>query len=149
MKTTAETLSAQAAQAAQLPPAERIELVELILDSLDQTDGAMDTLWAKGAGDRLTAYRRGEVKAVSLSDAVEKHQVNNMRAASAPTTPAADLAQAALAALSRAGLRAAEESLRANTHMVVAVDGKVLYESPQDYLRKRDELASQSQAGPL
>lgn len=143
MTTTAETLSAQAAR---LPPAERIELVEHILDSLDQTDGAMDTLWAKEASHRLTAYRRGEFKAVSLSDAIEKHQVNNIRAASAPTTPASDLAQAALAALSRAGLRAAEDALRANTHMVVAVDGKVLYESPQDYLRKRDKPATQPNA---
>ena len=145
MTTTAEALSAQAAQ---LPPAERIELVERILDSLGQTDGAVGTLWAKEAGDRLTAYRRGKVKAVSLSDAIEKRQVTNMRAASAPITPASDLAQAALAALSRAGSRAAEDALRANTHMVVAVDGKVLHESPQDYLRKCDELASQSNVKP-
>ena len=145
MTTTAEALSAQAAQ---LPPAERIELVERILDSLDQTVGAMDTLWAKEAGDRLTAYRRGEVRAVSLSDAIEKHLVNTMRAASAPITPVSDLAQAALAALSRAGSRAAEDALRANTHMVVAVDGKVLHESPQDYLRKRDEPATLPNAKP-
>ena len=145
MTTTAEALSAQAAQ---LPPAERIELVERILDSLGQTDGAVGTLWAKEAGDRLTAYRRGKVKAVSLSDAIEKRQVTNMRAASAPITPASDLAQAALAALSRAGLRAAEDALRANTHMVVAVDGKVLHESPQDYLRKRDEPATLPNAKP-
>ena len=145
MTTTAEALSAQAAQ---LPPAERIELVERILESLDQTVGAMDTLWAKEAGDRLTAYRRGEVRAVSLSDAIEKHLINTMRAASAPITPVSDLAQAALAALSRAGSRAAEDALRANTHMVVAVDGKVLHESPQDYLRKRDEPATLSNAKP-
>ena len=145
MTTTAEALSAQAAQ---LPPAERIELVERILESLDQTVGAMDTLWAKEAGDRLTAYRRGEVRAVSLSDAIEKHLINTMRAASAPITPVSDLAQAALAALSRAGSRAAEDALRANTHMVVAVDGKVLYESPQDYLRKRDKPATQPNAKP-
>ena len=145
MTTTAEALSAQAAQ---LPPAERIELVERILESLDQTVGAMDTLWAKEAGDRLTAYRRGEVRAVSLSDAIEKHLINTMRAASAPITPASDLAQAALAALSRAGSRAAEDALRANTHMVVAVDGKVLHESPQDYLRKRDEPATLPNAKP-
>ena len=143
MTTTAEALSAQAAQ---LSPAERIELVERILDSLGQTDGAVGTLWAKEAGDRLTAYRRGEVRAVSLSDAIEKHLINTMRAASAPITPVSDLAQAALAALSRAGSRAAEDALRANTHMVVAVDGKVLYESPQDYLRKRDKPATQPNA---
>ena len=54
-------------------------------------------------------------------------------------TPSLDTAQAALAALSRAGLRAAEEALRANTYMVVEENGKVLHESPQEYLRKRSE----------
>ena len=53
--------------------------------------------------------------------------------------PALDPSQAALAALSRAGLRAAEEARRANTYMVVEENGKVLHESPQDYLRKRSE----------
>ena len=146
--TMTTSVKALIAQAAQIPPAKRMELVERILDSLGQTDGAVGTLWAKEAGDRLTAYRRGKVKAVSLSDAIEKRQVTNMRAASAPITPASDLAQAALAALSRAGSRAAEDALRANTHMVVAVDGKVLHESPQDYLRKRDEPATLPNAKP-
>ena len=50
-----------------------------------------------------------------------------------------DPAQAALAALSRAGLRAAEEARRTNTYVVVEEDGKVLHESPQEYLRKRSE----------
>ena len=145
MTTTAEALSAQAAQ---LPPAERIELVERILESLDQTVGAMDTLWAKEAGDRLTAYRRGEVRAVSLSDAIEKHLINTMRAASAPITPVSDLAQAALAALSRAGLRAAEDALRANTHMVVAEDGKVLHVSPQDYLASATSTSRSQSTSP-
>ena len=54
-------------------------------------------------------------------------------------SPALDPAQAALAALSRAGLRAAEDARRANTYMVVEEDGKVLHESPQEYLRKRSE----------
>ena len=46
-------------------------------------------------------------------------------------TPSLDTAQAALAALSRAGLRAAEEARRSNTYIVVEEDGKVLHESPQ------------------
>ena len=54
-------------------------------------------------------------------------------------TPSLDTAQAALAALSRAGLRAAEEARRSNTYIVVEEDGKVLHESPQEYLRKRSE----------
>lgn len=59
-----------------------------------------------------------------------------------------DPAQAALAALSRAGLRAAEEARRANTCMVVEEDGKVLYESPQEYLRKRSEQPLPSSTKP-
>lgn len=67
---TAEALSAQAAQ---LPPAERMEVVERILDSLDQPDATLDALWAKEADERLTAYRRGEIKAVALSDVIAKY----------------------------------------------------------------------------
>jgi hypothetical protein len=57
-----------------------------------------------------------------------------------------DLGQAALAALSRAGLRAAEDARRTNTYMVVEEDGKVLRESPEEYLRKRGEPTSPSGA---
>ena len=71
MTTTAEALSAQAAQ---LPPAERMEVVERILDSLDQPDAALDSLWAREASDRLGAYRRGEIKAVALADVIAKYQ---------------------------------------------------------------------------
>ena len=59
-------------------------------------------------------------------------------------TPILDPSQAALAALSRAGLRAAEEARRANTYMVVEENGKVLHESPQEYLRKRQEQTTPS-----
>ena len=72
MTTTAEALSAQAVK---LPPEERMEVVERILDSLDEPDAALDALWAKEADDRLAAYRRGEVKAVALSEVIAKYQV--------------------------------------------------------------------------
>ena len=72
MNPTAETLSAQAVQ---LPPEERVALVERILDSLDEPDASLDALWAKEADDRLAAYRRGEIRAVALSDVVAKYQV--------------------------------------------------------------------------
>lgn len=79
MTTTAEALSAQAAQ---LPPAERMQVVERILDSLDsldQPDAALDTLWAHEASDRLAAYRRGEIKAVALSDVIAKYSAAAQR----------------------------------------------------------------------
>ena len=77
MSQAAEALSAQVTQ---LPPEERMEVVERILDSLDQPDAALDALWAKGADDRLAAYRRGEIKAVALSDVIAKYQVNTKQA---------------------------------------------------------------------
>ena len=77
MSQAAEALSAQAVK---LPPEERVEVVERILDSLDQPDVTLDGLWAKEAADRLAAYRRGEIKAVALSDVIAKYRVNNTRA---------------------------------------------------------------------
>jgi len=74
MTTTAEALSAQAVQ---LPPEERMKVVERILDSLDEPDASLDALWAKEADDRLAAYRRGEVKAVALSEVIAKYQVSS------------------------------------------------------------------------
>lgn len=57
-----------------------------------------------------------------------------------------DPAQATLAALSRAGLRAAEDARRTNTYIVVEENGKVLHESPAGYLRKRSDPALKSHA---
>ncbi|WP_296528641.1 hypothetical protein [Rhodoferax sp.] len=51
--------------------------------------------------------------------------------------PTPDPALAAVAALQRAGLRAAQEALRTNTYLVVGRDGKIEHVSPQDYLRDR------------
>ncbi|NMM11978.1 MAG: addiction module protein [Rhodoferax sp.] len=61
-------------QAVQLPPVERMALVEHILDSLDEPDPAMDALWAQEADDRLAAYRRGEIRAVPLSEVLAKYK---------------------------------------------------------------------------
>lgn len=68
---------ALAAQVAQLPPAERVEVVERILSSLDEPDAALDALWAKEADNRLAAYRRGEVKALALSEVFAKDQTSS------------------------------------------------------------------------
>ncbi len=64
----------------------------------------------------------------------------------APTSSASSTAQAALAALTRAGLRAAEDAKRSDTYMVVAENGKVLHISPQEFLRGREEQPSPSNA---
>ena len=72
MTPNAEALSAQAAQ---LPPVERLALVEHLLDSLDVPDPSLDAVWVAEADDRLAAYRRGEIRAVALSDVLAKYQV--------------------------------------------------------------------------
>jgi len=61
-------------QARALPPRDRIALVEDVLDSLDRADPETDRLWAREAGDRLAAYRRGELTAKDLGDIVAKYR---------------------------------------------------------------------------
>ncbi len=63
--------------ALQLAPAERVALVEHILDSLDVPDPTLDGQWAREAQDRLAAYRRGEIRAIPLSEVLAKYQVTS------------------------------------------------------------------------
>ena len=68
-----ETTKALSARARDLSPTERLELVDQILASLDETDPAIDQIWAREAEDRLAAYRRGEIRAIPLSDVLSKY----------------------------------------------------------------------------
>jgi putative addiction module component (TIGR02574 family) len=72
MTEATKTLSMQARK---LSAEERIELVDDILTSLDEPDPTNDRLWAKEAEDRLAAYRRGEIKALSLEEVLAKYRV--------------------------------------------------------------------------
>ena len=57
-----------------LSPVERLAVVDEILNSLDSPDPKIDALWAAEAEDRLAAYRRGEVRAVELSEVLSKYR---------------------------------------------------------------------------
>lgn len=72
MTEAAKNLSAQARK---LSEADRLELVDSILASLDETDPAIDSAWAKEAEVRLAAYRRGEIKALPLQEILAKYRV--------------------------------------------------------------------------
>lgn len=72
-----QTTKALSEQAFQLSPVERMELLERILDSLDQPDTTTDALWASGADDRLAAYRRGEIRAIPLSEVLAKYKTSS------------------------------------------------------------------------
>ncbi len=54
-----------ASLAAKLSPSERLQLVETILATLDKPDPEITAAWASEAEDRLAAYKRGEILAVS------------------------------------------------------------------------------------
>jgi hypothetical protein len=41
---------------------------------LDEPDAAVDRLWAREAEERLAAYRRGEIKALSLEEVLAKYR---------------------------------------------------------------------------
>ena len=61
-------IKALSQEARKLSPEERIELIEDLQNSLVPTDPEIDRAWAEEARDRLAAYRRGEIEAVSLEE---------------------------------------------------------------------------------
>jgi putative addiction module component (TIGR02574 family) len=52
-------------QALTLSPRDRSVLIDALVASLDQADASLDALWVQEAGDRLNAYKTGELAAVS------------------------------------------------------------------------------------
>ncbi len=61
-------------EAMELSPAEKAELVTSLLSSLDEPDEEIDALWQKEAEERVTAYKRGEIKVRSLQDVLAKYR---------------------------------------------------------------------------
>jgi putative addiction module component (TIGR02574 family) len=60
-------------QALALPLEERAELLEQLLATFQgPTDPALDKLWIAEAHDRLDAYDRGELDAVSVEEVFEE-----------------------------------------------------------------------------
>jgi len=60
-------------EALALPPHERAELVERLLATFQSPpDPEIDKLWAREAEERLDAYDRGELKAVSVEEVFNK-----------------------------------------------------------------------------
>ncbi len=61
------------AEALELSPGERADLVEKLLTSFDLPDRqTIDALWAKEAENRIDAYERGELYAVSADLVFER-----------------------------------------------------------------------------
>lgn len=61
-------------QAKQLTALEIIEVVDALLASVDKPDAEIDKQWATEAEERLTAYRRGEIKALDLNQVLARYR---------------------------------------------------------------------------
>ena len=60
-------------QALSLPVEERAELIERLLATFDDPPNpALDQLWVNEAHDRLDAYDRGELEAISADEVFEE-----------------------------------------------------------------------------
>lgn len=68
---TAEKIRSKALQ---LSPAERVKLIDELIRSLDQPDEHIDQKWQNEAEDRITAYKKGEIKTKSLQEVIEKYR---------------------------------------------------------------------------
>lgn len=55
-------------QALTLNVNERTKLIDELFKSIDKPDEEIDQIWADEADKRLEAYRKGEIKAVSMEN---------------------------------------------------------------------------------
>jgi putative addiction module component (TIGR02574 family) len=61
-------------EALALKPNLKAKLVDQLLLSLDEPGKEHDDRWAEEVEDRIDAYERGEIKAVSLEDVLAKYR---------------------------------------------------------------------------
>ena len=61
-------------KALNLTPTEKAELIDRLLSSLDKPDKELDKLWSKEAEDRIEAFERGEIRALTLKEVLEKYR---------------------------------------------------------------------------
>ncbi len=59
-------------EAISLKPIELARLVDCLIAALDKADPEIDKLWAIEAESRLTAYKDGKLKSVSLDNVLSK-----------------------------------------------------------------------------
>ncbi len=57
-----------------LNPVHKAELVAQVLYSLDKSDKDIDELWNKESEDRIDAFEKGKLKAISLEEVLKRYQ---------------------------------------------------------------------------
>jgi putative addiction module component (TIGR02574 family) len=61
-------------KALNLTPTEKAELIDRLLSSLDKPDKELDRLWSREAEDRIEAYEKGEIRALTLKEVLKKYR---------------------------------------------------------------------------
>ena len=61
-------------EALNLTPAEKAELIDKLLSSLNEPDKEIDELWAQEAEERIDAYEKGKLKALTIKEVLEKYR---------------------------------------------------------------------------
>lgn len=61
-------------KALDLPPFQKAELIDKLLSSLEKPNRDLDELWAKESEDRIEAYEKGELRALSIKEVLEKYR---------------------------------------------------------------------------
>lgn len=59
-----------------LEPKEKAIIIEALIKSLDTPDEAIDALWKQECENRIEAYRKGDLKAVSVQEAFAKYNMD-------------------------------------------------------------------------
>lgn len=57
-----------------LPENDRAQMADELLKSLRKSDPEIDDLWKQEAEDRVRAYEKGEIKAVSVEEVISKYK---------------------------------------------------------------------------
>lgn len=60
-------------EALELPSFERAMVVDHLLSSLDQPDEQIDALWREEVEARISAYKSGKMRTVSLKEVLSKY----------------------------------------------------------------------------
>jgi len=53
---------------------EKAELIDRLLSSLEKPGRDLEELWAKETEDQIDAYEKGEIRALSIKEVLEKYQ---------------------------------------------------------------------------
>ena len=61
-------------EALTLKPSEKAQLIDKLIYSLDKSDKEIDKLWAKEVEDRIDAYDKGKINAISLEKVLNKYR---------------------------------------------------------------------------